>query len=79
MERTEQSESLTVEEMKERYPDEWLLLVDCEENENTELKAGKIIAHSRCRDDIHRAQMDCPGHVAIHFAGEIPRDLAVIL
>jgi len=79
MEHTEQLELLTVEEMKERYPDEWLLLVDCEETENTELKAGRVVAHSRCRDDIHRAQMGRSGHLAIHFAGEIPRDLAVIL
>ena len=79
MEHTEPPPLLTVAEMKERYRDEWLLLVDCRISENSEIEAGRVAVHSRCRDDIHRAQMGYSGHVAIHFAGDIPRDLAVIL
>jgi len=79
MECSEQQEFLTVEEMKERYPDEWLLLVDCRLSASTELEAGKVVVHSRCRDDIHRSLRDYSGHLGIHFTGQIPDDLVVVL
>ena len=33
-------EFLMIDEMKQKYPDEWLLITDCELNENTELESG---------------------------------------
>jgi len=69
---------LMIEEMKQKYPDEWLLVIDCELSENTELKAGRVVEHSRCRGDIHKALKDYKGKVAIYYAGEIPNDLTVI-
>jgi len=71
-------EVLMIEEMKQKYPDEWLLVVDCELSENTELRAGRVVEHSRCRGDIHKALKDYTGEVAIYYAGEIPDDLTVI-
>lgn len=73
-------EFLMIEEIKRKYPDEWLLIIDCELSKNTELEAGKVIAHSRCRDDIHKALLkeNYEGKVAIYYAGEIPDDLAVM-
>ena len=35
-----ENERLTLEEMEEKYPDEWLFIVDCEYSENTELLSG---------------------------------------
>jgi len=71
---------LLTKEMKEMFPDEWLLVIDCELSKNTELEAGKVVAHSRCRDDIHKAliKKNYNGKVAIYYAGEIPDDLAVM-
>ncbi len=71
-------EILMIEEMKQKYPDEWLLVIDCKLSPNTELEAGKVVAHSRCRDDIHKALKNYRGKVAIQYAGEIPDDLVVI-
>jgi len=71
-------ELLMTEEMKQKYPDEWLLVIDCELSENTELKTGRVVEHSRCRDDIHKALRNYTGKVAIYYAGEIPDDLAVM-
>ena len=34
-------EFLSVKELEERYPEEWLLLVDCELTEITELSGGR--------------------------------------
>ena len=41
------NERLTIKEMEQKYPDEWLLIVDYELSENTELLSGKLIAHSQ--------------------------------
>ena len=71
-------ELLMIEEMKQKYPDEWLLVIDCELSGNTELKAGRVVEHSRCRDDIHKALKHYTGRVAIYYTGEIPDDLTVI-
>ncbi len=73
-------EFLMVEEMKQKYLDEWLLIIDCELSPNTELEAGKVVAHSRCRDDIHKALLkkNYEGKIAIYYAGEIPDDLVVM-
>ena len=71
-------EFLMIEKMKQKYADEWLLVIDCELSKNTELKAGKVVVHSRCRDDIHKALKNYTGKVAVYYAGEIPDDLAVM-
>ena len=71
-------ELLTIEEIKQKYPDEWLLLIDCRLSKNTELKSGKVVVHSKCRDDIHKALKNYSGRLAIHYAGEIPDNLVVI-
>ena len=36
------NERLTLEEMEQKYPDEWLFIVDCEHSENTELLSGLL-------------------------------------
>jgi hypothetical protein len=72
------NELLMIEEIRQKYPEEWLLVIDCELSENTELKAGRVVEHSRCRDDIHKALRNHTGKIAIYYTGEIPDDLTVI-
>ena len=72
------SEFLMIEEMKQKYVDEWLLVTDCELSQNTELEAGRVVEHSRCRGDIYKALRNYTGKVAIYYAGEIPDDLEVM-
>ena len=69
------NERLTLEEMAEKYPDEWLFIVDCEHSENTELLSGRVLVHSKSRDDIHEASMHYKGSAAIRYTGEIPDPL----
>ena len=47
------NERLTLEEMTEKYPDQWLFIVDCEHSENTELLSGIVFANSETRDAIY--------------------------
>jgi WD40 repeat protein len=60
------NERMTIEEMVENYPDEWLFIVDCEHSENTELLSGRVLVHSKSRDDIYEASGHYKGGAAIH-------------
>ena len=73
------NERLTIQEIEQKYPDEWLLIVDCEISENTELLSGVVAVHSKFRKDVHDALIDYKGRVAIHSTREIPEDVEYIL
>ena len=55
------NERLTIEEIEHKYPDEWLLIVDYELSENTELLSGRLIAHSKSRKEIRDISMNYTG------------------
>lgn len=65
--------------LKKRYPKEWLLLTHVTADELTRPIKGKLVAHSKNRDDIYdrlshlRARSMC-----ITYTGPIPKDLIVI-
>jgi hypothetical protein len=60
---------LSKEKLKAQYPDQWLLLDDCEIDTSTSLRKGRVIAHSKDRDEIHRALKKHKGNLCIHFTG----------
>ena len=72
------NERLTIQEIEQEYPDEWLLIIDCEISENTELLSGVVAVHNKSREDIHDALIDYKGQVAIHSTREIPKDVEYI-
>jgi hypothetical protein len=69
----------TMTSLKRRYPKEWLLLTHVTADELTRPIRGKLVAHSKNRDDIYdrlshlRAKSTC-----ITYTGPIPKDLAVV-
>ena len=73
------NERLTIQEIEREYPNKWLLIVDCEISDNTELLSGVVVVHSKSREDIHDALIDYKGQVAIHSTREIPADVEYIL
>ena len=69
---------LTKEKIKTKYPNQWLLLEDFELDASTTLRKGRVIAHSKNRDEIHRALKKHTGNLCIHFTGTLPPDTRVI-
>ena len=65
--------------LRRRYPKEWLLLSNVVADTQTQPIKGKLVAHSKNRDDIYdklshvRAKSLC-----IEYTGKIPKDLAVL-
>lgn len=69
---------LTKEKIKSKYPNQWLLLEDYELDASTTPRKGRVIAHSKDRDEIHRALKKHSGNLCIHFTGTLPPDTRVI-
>ncbi len=66
---------MTLEEMTEKYPNQWLFIIDCEISENTELLSGIVFAHSESRDDIHEVSGQYNGSAAIRYTGRMQTSL----
>ena len=73
------NERLTLTEMEQKYPNEWLFIIDCEISENTELLSGVVAAHSDSRDAIHDVSGRYKGGAAIHYTGQLPEGMAYLL
>jgi len=72
------SRLLTKEKIKSKYPDQWLLLEDIELDSSTTLRKARVLAHSKDREEIHRALKKHRGNLGIHFTGRLPKDTVVI-
>ena len=74
------SDILTFTEIKERFDSEWVLIENPETDEGLNIKQGKILWHSKNRDEVYRKAREIhPAHSAILFVGQLPDDVAIIL
>lgn len=74
-------EVLTIEEIRSRYPREWVLIADTESDEQLNVVRGEVLAHSPERDEIDKALMIFVSvkSIAIEYTGPIPQDYTVLL
>ncbi|BAU15515.1 hypothetical protein LEP3755_60740 [Leptolyngbya sp. NIES-3755] len=73
-------EILTLEEMQQRYHDEWLLIAYTELDEDFNVLRGEVLAHSPDQAEIYQALPLAKGKaVAFEYVGQIPDDLAFML
>jgi len=63
-------EIMTRKEIESLYPNEWILMVDPESGMDINFR-GRVIAHSKDREEIHLKAMELPApkHIAVFFAG----------
>ena len=64
--------------IKRRYPKEWLLLTHVVTDELTRPVQGKLVAHSKNRDEMYDRLSNMRGKLGVLYTGEIPRKLAVL-
>lgn len=65
------ADKLTWDEIKAKYPDEWVILVDLDVNETTDVTAGRVHDHSPDRDYIHEKQLTVRENAAVLFTGKL--------
>ncbi len=67
-------ERMIWQEIKARFPNEWVLLAQPETENGVRIKAGVPLAHSADRGVIYREQRNLHGDFAILFTGEIAKE-----
>lgn len=77
---TTHREILTLEEIFNRYQDEWVLIVEPELDEDLNVICGEVIAHSPDRDELYsklglREGRSC----AIEYTGSTENDVVVLI
>ena len=71
---------LNYQEMIQKFPNEWLFIIDCEINpKTTELISGVVLANKKHRQDIDNISSQYKGIAAIRYTGEIPEDRMYLL
>jgi len=74
------SEVMSLTEIQYRFKSEWVLIEDPETTESIEVKGGKVLWHSKDRDEVYRKAREIrPKHSAILYTGSLPEEMAVIL
>jgi hypothetical protein len=72
---------VNIKECEKLYPDEWLLFEVVEVDEMNRPLKGRLLAHSKDRDEVHKVAMDVKPKIGYTtYSGElIPKDMAVAL
>ena len=65
------ADKLSWDEVRAKYPDEWVILVDLVVNETTDVTAGRVYDHSPDRSYIHEKQLDVRQDAAVLYTGKL--------
>ena len=80
MNQLENKPILTLEEIVNKYPNEWVLIAYTELDENLNVIRGKVLANSQNCDDIYDLLLSTKDiSVATQYTGEIPENIVMIL
>lgn len=71
---------LTLKQIEERFESEWVLVEDPETDDALEVQRGKVLWHSKDRDQVYRKAVELrPKRFAMLYTGKIPEDTAIVL
>ena len=74
------NDTLTLAEIESAFDSEWVLVGDPELDSDLHLIRGKVLFHSKSRDEIDRKdEVLRPASAAIIYTGQIPDNEAVVL
>jgi hypothetical protein len=73
-------EILSRAEIESRFASEWVLLEDPEVDEHLQVLRGKVLAHSKDRDEVYQKAVELrPKHSAFLYLGTMPENTAIIV
>ncbi len=74
------NEVMSLAQIEAQFKSEWVLLQDPETTETLQVKQGRILWHSKDRDEVYRKARELkPRHSAILYTGTMPKGTAIIL
>ena len=73
-------ETMKIEEIESRFPDEWILVIDPDTGPDLRVRSGVVAAHSKDRDEVDRKVLELrPRRSAVWFNGEPSEDTVFVL
>ena len=73
-------EVLTIAQIEARFDSEWILVGDPQTNEALEVQSGKVLWHSKDREEVYRKAVELrPKRSAMLYTGKMPKYTAVVL
>lgn len=74
------SETLTMTEIKQLYPSEWVLIEELETDEKMLVKSGKVTYHSASKTDVYsKAKELKPKYFAVMYMGRLPENMIFLI
>ena len=74
------NETISFAEIQKKFDSEWILLKDPETEESLKVKSGKVLWHSKDRDEVYRKARELkPKHSAFIYTGKLPQDTVIVL
>jgi len=74
------SEVTSIDKIKADFDSEWVLIENPETSETLEVKSGRVLWHSKDRDEVYRKALELkPRNSAVLYLGTMPKDTAIIL
>jgi hypothetical protein len=71
---------MTIGEIESEFDSEWVLVEEPETNEQLEVLKGKVLHHSKDREEVYRKAVNLrPKRSAILYTGRIPEGTVVVL
>ncbi len=71
---------LTLAEIEKQFDNEWILVEDPEYDQNNEVIQGKVLCHSKNRDDIYAKAIELrPKSSASVYTGPVPNEIFINL
>ena len=71
---------LTIAEIESQFKSEWVLVGDPETDESLEVQSGKVLYHSKDRDEVYRKAVEVrPKRFAMLYTGTIPQGTEIVL
>ncbi|MDQ3813113.1 MAG: hypothetical protein M3347_04080 [Armatimonadota bacterium] len=63
---------MTIEEINSQFDSEWVLVDDPQTNESLQVLSGKVICHSKSRDEVYKKAIELrPGRFAVLYTGSM--------
>jgi hypothetical protein len=73
-------EILTIDEIESRFDSEWVLIEDPDVDEHLNILRGKVVWHSKDRDEVYRKALELrPKSAATLYIGTMPENTAIVL
>lgn len=71
---------LTLAQIETDFDSEWVLVQDPQLDETLEVRSGKVLWHSKDRDEVYRKAVELrPRRFAMVYTGKMPKDTAIVL